>query len=83
MSERLLKDAETIVANAQTIPPRTMIEATIKEALQAVYPYSISSTELAERIGVPKAGKILMYLVMFGEVEKTSRGHYRAIAEKA
>lgn len=77
MSERLLHEAEAILAHAQTIPQRTLIETKLKDALQAAYPYSISSTELEERLGIPSAGKILAYLAMFGEVERAGHGRYR------
>lgn len=77
MSERLLQDAEAIVAHAQTIPHRTLVETKLKDALRTAHPYSISSTELEERLGIPGAGKILGYLAMFGEVERTGHGRYR------
>lgn len=77
--DKLLHDAEAIVDKAQECPslPRLILEVQVKDALRHVYPFSVSSTELGTRLGIPDIGRMLGYLASYGEVERTGHGKYR------
>ena len=79
--DALLQQAETILTDAQriSVSRRITIETRLKSILRAVYPYSLSASEIHKRHDIPLAGKILAYLALFDEVEKEGQGKYRHI----